>query len=111
MQPANSKQAARYPDTDELRIYFGDSPEVWKETMIRNGYGPAVMLPPGDDFMEYRWPVKDREVLMVQVGTYPEKSIPPFCHRLVMQGAPIVRVLYGSQFAVFRTEASHALAA
>ena len=111
MQPPNSKQATRYPVTAELRVYFGYSPDAWRHTMMRNGYGPAIMLPPGEDFTQYQWPVRGRDVLMMQIGNYPENAIPPFCQHLVMQGAPVVRVLYGTQLSVFRPEVSHDAAA
>ena len=111
MQPPNSKQATRYPIADEVRVYFGDSPDVWRHTLIRNSYGPAIMLPPGEGFTQYRWPVMDRDVLMMQVGDYPENAIPPFCQHLVMQGASVVRVLYGVHLSVFRPEVRHDAAA
>ena len=107
----NSKQIDSHPPTDELRVYFGDSLDVWRHTMIRNSYGPATMLPPGEDFIEYQWPVKERDVLMVQIGNYHESAIPSFSRHLVMQGAPVVRVLYGKQLSVFRLEGSHDIAA
>ena len=111
MQPPNSKQATRYPVADEMRVYFGDSPDVWRHTMIRNGYGPAIMLPPGYDFTQYKWPVRGRDVLMLQIGEYQESVLQPFCKHLVIEGATVVRVVYGSQLSVFRPEASYVNAA
>ena len=95
--PPYAKQAAKSSLKDELRIYFGDSRDVWVHTRIRNNYGPAIMLPPGDNFSQYTWPIRRREVLMIQIGDYLEQSILPFCHHLIIEGATIVRVLYSNE--------------
>ena len=93
MNAPYSKQAAMWPVTEELRIYFGISRDVWRYAKTRNHYAPALMLPPGEEFTRYQWPVQGRDVLAIQIGDYPEQSIILFCHHLVIQGAAIVRVL------------------
>ena len=95
--PPYTKQALRHPANDELRIYFGDQQQVWANTRIRNSYGPAVMLPPGEDFMKYKWPVKRRDVLMIQVGGFDEDVLEPFSEHLIHEGANIVCVIYGGE--------------
>ena len=112
-QPPFAKQAAKYPTTDEIRIYVGDCDQVWTNTKVRNSYGPAIMLPPGEGFLKYRWPVKGREVLMIQVGGFDEDVLEAFCTYIVIEGANVVRVVYGedgagARIATFRPEVSDA---
>ena len=104
MQPPYSKQVAKHPISEEMRVYFGDSQDVWLHTKIRNHYAPAVMLPPGGQFNKYQWPVKGREVLMLQTGGYQVEQIPGFAGVLLRSGAKIVRVLYQEGLATFRPQ-------
>ena len=110
--PPGTKQSEKYPTTDEIRIYFGVSPDVWRHTMLRCGYGPAALLPPGEDFTQYKWPVTGRDVLMMQIGKYQEGVLQQFCEHLVIKGATIVRVIYdigtGPLLSAFRPEVRHA---
>lgn len=95
--PPFTKLAGEHPSSSELRIYVGSNSQLWDLTRLRNAYGPAIMLPPGDNFSQYTWPIRRREVLMIQIGDYLEQSIPPFCHHLIIEGATIVRVLYSNE--------------
>lgn len=104
MKPPYSKQASNYPVTNEVRVYFGSSRDVWRYTKVCNRYSPAVMLPPGDQFDKYQWPVRGREVLMLQVGDYQVDEIPGFARVLVLAGALIVRVLHHEGLATFRPQ-------
>ena len=98
--PPFAKSAAQYSPTTELRVYLGDNPQAWDVVRLRNGYGPAVMLPAGDDYRHYAWPVARREVLIMQVGPYGEMQ--EFAAHLLELGAQVVRVLHGEALDVFR---------
>jgi hypothetical protein len=100
MLPPFAKQAAKHKTGDEIRIYVGSNRQGWEVARLRNSYGPAMLLPPGDDFRNYKWPVKGREVLMFQTGGYSQNR--EFAVHLVEQGARIVRALVGDKMHVVR---------
>jgi len=102
--PPYGRQINQYLITQEIRVYFGDSPQVWTHARARQKYGPAVLLPYGDDFTIYRWEVNKREVLMLQIGDYVTKEIPGFARTLLIAGAVIVRVLHPDGLATFRPQ-------
>jgi len=104
--PPYGRHIYRYPLTQEIRIYFGDSPQTWDHCKARQAYGPAVLLPPGENYIAYQWPVDGREVLMLQIGEYLTEEIPGFARVLLIAGAVIVRVLYPDGLATFRTQRS-----
>ena len=102
-QPPFTVMAAKYPATDEIRIYVGSNRQSWDVARLRNAYGPAVLLPPGEDFNKYKWPVKGREVLVLLLGEFPEEQ--EFAAHLVNEGAPVVRVLNGGRMDSYRPAA------
>ena len=102
--PPYGRQISRNPVAREIRVYFGDSPQAWDHTRARQKYGPAVLLPAGEDFAIYRWDVNKREVLMLQIGNYVTEDIPDFARMLLMAGAVIVRVLHPDGLAAFRPQ-------
>jgi hypothetical protein len=99
--PPFAKLAGKHPSSKELRIYVGSNYQLWDVTRLRNAYAPAVLLPPGDDFRAYRWPVNGREVLMLQVGDFQTEAIHSFACDLLRAGAVIVRVLHSEGFDTF----------
>jgi len=116
-----SKQSARHPVTDELRIYFEDAPcagddgyggDAWYHAKRRSCYAPAMLLPPSENFTCYQWPVRGREILAIQIGIYPEQQTINFCEHLVIQGAALVRVLFDERepFARFIPEENYVAA-
>ena len=104
--PPYGRQIYRYPLTQETRVYFGDSPQIWEHCKVRQAYGPAILLPSSENYDAYQWPVKGREIFMLQIGQYPTNEIPCFARVLLIAGAVIVRVLYPGGLATFRPQRS-----
>jgi hypothetical protein len=100
MLPPFSKQLANHKTGYEIRIYVGSNRQGWEVARLRNSYGPALWLPPGDNFKNYNWPVKSREVLMFKTGEYSQWR--EFAVHLVQKGALIVRVLVGDKLHTVR---------
>jgi len=92
--------------SDELRIYFGTAEqETWNHARVRNIYAPpALVLPPGTNANEFRWPVDSWPVFAIQLGDFPIDEIPVLARLLLECGASIVCVLYGENpdLAIFR---------
>ena len=98
--PPFGKLAEKHSPTTELRIYLGDNPQAWDVARLRNSTGPAVLLPPGEDFNDYRWLVARRDVLLIQLGPYDQ--VQAFARHLLNQAATVVRLLYGGRLDIFR---------
>ena len=98
--PPFARRAAEHKTSTELRIYVGSDRHGWDVARVRNSYGPALLLPPGDDFMSYNWPVKDREVFTLQTGEFSQGRA--FAIHLVARGALIVRALVGDKLHTVR---------
>jgi hypothetical protein len=98
--PPFGKLADKHPSTAELRIYLGDNPQSWNVARLRNSAGPALLLPAGEDFSGYRWPVSGREVLLMLLGPY--YQVQEFATHLLSQGAWIVRVPHGDKLDIYR---------
>jgi hypothetical protein len=98
--PPFARLAEKYSVSTELRIYAGSNPQAWDVARLRNSGGPAVLLPAGDDFNDYKWPVSGREVLMLLLG--PFDQVQNFAAHLLAQGALVVRVLRGEKLDTYR---------
>ena len=60
---------------------------------MRNNYAPALLLPPGENYTGYRWPVHGREIFVLQLGEFDQEK--KFARHLLVEGAAVVRVLTG----------------
>jgi hypothetical protein len=103
--PPYTKLAAKCSHKDEMRIYFGDSQDVWIHARIRNTLAPpALILPPGTRAESFSWPVANWSVFAIQCGDYPIEEIRKLARLMLQSGALVFRVLYGKgpDMATFR---------
>ena len=63
-------------------------PGAWEFTRLKPF--PVIVLPDGDDPADYRWPVIDQDVLLIEVGIYDTERIERIAQVLLESGARMV---------------------
>ena len=99
LPPYGRSVAAAVARGERLNVWVYGGSRAWEEARLRTRHsGPALLLPPGDDPGQYKWPVEGLEVMLVWLDgspSQPRQDATPqelihFAEVLVQNGARLV---------------------
>ena len=82
------------PDCGEIRIYCGS--KSWDKIAHCRANNCRLILPPGNAASLYVWLVRNREVLIWQVGDASDEELSALVREVLRQGSSVARVFEAS---------------